>query len=149
MLKSGFQQRFKMLRDESGYNQTEFAENFKLRTGVNMTVSAVSNYERGQRVPEIGLLQTMADYFGVTLDFLMGRTDNRKETSAASLVPDGFEFKSMDDILKILYLKLVSDGKLKAGDPLPEVAVRILMDKLAAGSEIVESFKTTGGKSTK
>lgn len=149
MIKMSLGGRLRMLRTENSLTQDEFRELFELKTGKHLSIAGYSNYENDKRFPDKKTLNLFCDFYDVTMDFIMGRTDNRKGTSAASLVPDGFEFKSMDDILMILYLKLVADGKLKAGDPLPEVAVRIIMDKLAAGSDIVESFKETGGKSNK
>ena len=38
-----------------------------------LSPSVVSRYERGDREPTIGTLVELADYFGVTADYLLGR----------------------------------------------------------------------------
>ena len=37
---------------------------------------SVSTYERGKNYPEVRNLMILADYFGVSIDYLVGRTDN-------------------------------------------------------------------------
>lgn len=39
------------------------------------TVRAVAYYESGEREPNIAALIALADFFGVSLDYLCGRTD--------------------------------------------------------------------------
>ena len=36
------------------------------------------HYETGDREPKMATLIALADYFGVTLDYLVGRTDEEK-----------------------------------------------------------------------
>ena len=60
-----------------------------LRIGAGMTQSnlaavlnysdkAVSKWERAESIPDIEVLKEIADLFGVSVDYLLGRT-NRKE----------------------------------------------------------------------
>ena len=42
--------------------------------GVKRT--SIYTYEKGLNYPEVRGLITLADYFGVSLDYLVGRTDN-------------------------------------------------------------------------
>lgn len=37
---------------------------------------SVYGYEKGNNFPEIPVLIALADYFGVSTDYLLGRTDN-------------------------------------------------------------------------
>lgn len=53
------------LRSRRGMTQTRLAEI------LNYTDKAVSKWERGEAVPDIGVLKQIADYFGVTVDFLL------------------------------------------------------------------------------
>lgn len=64
-----FSQRLKEIRKASGKKQREAAEylNIKLRT--------YQGYEMRETEPSISKLIALADYFDVTLDYLMGRTD--------------------------------------------------------------------------
>ena len=51
------------------YKRQELAELF------GSTQSAISNYESGTREPDISLLMRFAEYFDVTVDYLVGSTD--------------------------------------------------------------------------
>jgi len=46
----------------------------------DLGISEVSyqNYELGRREPKVETLNKLADYFGVTIDYLTGRTENPK-----------------------------------------------------------------------
>ena len=37
---------------------------------------SISIYEKGKHYPEVRNLMILADYFGVSTDYLLGRTDN-------------------------------------------------------------------------
>lgn len=129
MYKMGFADRFKMLRLARGFNQTEFSENFKQVTGVHMTAAAVSNYERGLRVPEVPLLQTMADYFGVSVDFLLGRTAEKKETVP---VEDGLKetnvlYKKYSEIFDAYVRRITDEGIIKDGKELTEEHLKLFL----------------------
>ncbi|MPM28318.1 hypothetical protein SDC9_74839 [bioreactor metagenome] len=64
-----FGERFKQLRKEKGLTQDKLGEIFFLNK------SSISKYENNNNVPEIEALQAFADYFGVSVDYLLGRTD--------------------------------------------------------------------------
>lgn len=66
---SGFSETLAALRRGAGLTQAELAE----RLGISK--SAVSMYERGNREPELGLLEAMADLFGVSVSALLGRDE--------------------------------------------------------------------------
>ena len=60
--------RIKELRLENEWKQIELAK----RIGVDRT--SVSSCEGGKRIPDIFILCGIADEFGVTLDYLVGRS---------------------------------------------------------------------------
>ena len=66
-----FAERMKLLRKEKKKTQSEMAEflGIKLR--------AYQYYESGTFYPEIPNLIKLADYFGVTTDYLLGRSAER------------------------------------------------------------------------
>ncbi len=43
---------------------------------IGVTRFSVYTYEKGLNYPEVRCLITLADYFKVSLDYLVGRTDN-------------------------------------------------------------------------
>ncbi len=60
-----------MLRKEKGLGQKELASYLNLSTGT------ISNYENGVHSPDLTTLDKLADYFGVTTDYLLNRTQIR------------------------------------------------------------------------
>lgn len=64
--------RLKSLRNDKGITQTD------LGNIVNVGKSTISQYESGISSPDYDILQKLADYFNVSLDYLLGRTDNPK-----------------------------------------------------------------------
>lgn len=48
----------------------------RLALDLNMSQNTVSRYETGEREPGIAELVQMADYFRVSVDYLIGRTDD-------------------------------------------------------------------------
>jgi HTH-type transcriptional regulator, competence development regulator len=42
---------------------------------INVTKVSISGYENGNRTPDTETLQKLADFFNVTTDYLLGRTD--------------------------------------------------------------------------
>ncbi len=48
----------------------------KLALDLNMNQNSISRYETGEREADYNALIKFADYFNVSLDYLMGRTDN-------------------------------------------------------------------------
>lgn len=64
-----FQDRLRELRLERGVTQEQIA---KL---VNMSKMAVSHWERGNSEPSIEQLKILADFFDVSIDYLVGYAD--------------------------------------------------------------------------
>ena len=62
--------RLKELRKAKGISQ------LKLAMDLNANQNTISRYETGEREPGIVELITLADYFDVSVDYLIGRTDN-------------------------------------------------------------------------
>lgn len=61
--------RLKELRKAKGISQ------LKLAMDLNMNQNTISRYETGEREPGINELIRIADYFNVSVDYLVGRTD--------------------------------------------------------------------------
>lgn len=64
--------RLKELRTKKGISQ------LRLATELNTTQNTISRYETGEREPGIDELIKIADYFNVSVDYLIGRTENPK-----------------------------------------------------------------------
>ena len=57
---------------------------------LNMAQNTISRYETGQREADYKTLILFADYFGVSLDYLLGRTDI-PDISRGGANGDGFQ----------------------------------------------------------
>lgn len=71
--------RFRTLRLQMGLSQTEFRSLYNEKYNRNYTAAAISQIERGKRMPELGALLDFADFYGVSLDYLLernGKYDN-------------------------------------------------------------------------
>ena len=62
--------RLKVLRKAKGISQ------LKLAMYLNTNQNTISRYETGEREPGINELIKIADYFHVSIDYLLERTDN-------------------------------------------------------------------------
>lgn len=66
-----FSKRLAQLRKENNYTQKELADKFGL------TPKAISFYELGQRDPSNELIIKFSKFFNVSIDYLMGTSDDR------------------------------------------------------------------------
>ncbi|MBE6712042.1 MAG: helix-turn-helix transcriptional regulator [Ruminococcaceae bacterium] len=64
--------RIKELRKQKGISQ------LKLAMDLHTNQNTISRYETGKREPGIEELIRLAEYFEVSIDYLVGRTDNPK-----------------------------------------------------------------------
>ena len=94
------------LRKSSGLTQEEFAKK------IGVSRSAIGNYEKGVRRPDFETTEAIADYFNVSLGYLMGRDESDKELYdryREQLVAREKEKKIIE-----LYRKLNTEGQQKA-----------------------------------
>lgn len=66
------QNNLRKLRKEKGLSQIAV----QMQTGIEQAL--ISKYENGERVPPTETLMQLVDFYGVSMDYIMGRTD-RKE----------------------------------------------------------------------
>ncbi|GMQ65228.1 helix-turn-helix domain-containing protein [Vallitalea maricola] len=64
-----FVKRLRQLREDRGLKQKDIA---KL---LNITTSAYGYYEQGKRNLDMNTLKTLSDYYNVSTDYMLGRTD--------------------------------------------------------------------------
>lgn len=81
----------KKLRNEKGLSQEELA------SIINVSKSTIGMYEQGNRMPKAdATLKKLAEYFNVTIDYLMGFSENRHPTPA--ITEDYVTFPVLGDI---------------------------------------------------
>ena len=67
-----FAQNLIRLRKQMKITQVEFAEK------INYSDKAVSKWERGESIPDVAVLKGIADFFGVTVDFMITEHANEE-----------------------------------------------------------------------
>lgn len=66
-----YNERLKELRTKSGETQGQ------LSAAVGVSVKQIVRFEKGEQKPGLDNLWKLADHFGVTIDYLVGRSDKR------------------------------------------------------------------------
>lgn len=62
----------KVLRKQKGLTQIAL----QMKTGIDQAL--LSKFESGERVPPTDTLMILADFYGVSIDYILCRTDNPK-----------------------------------------------------------------------
>lgn len=110
---STFGERFKALRLEKKMTQKDLADKFFLN------YTSISKYENNKAIPELDLLQRIADYFDVTVDYLLCRTNDKNSTVYKSNfeghtytveIDKGVQRKITQDELNLMIKKLKAVG---------------------------------------
>lgn len=105
-----FKERLRMLRTNKGISVAMLAQE------IGLSVSSVQQYESGKRYPSRKVQRIIADYFGVEIDYLIGKTeaDDIKKIKTFKLSDEAraFEFlrkyRNADDTTKEIVNKLIS-----------------------------------------
>ena len=92
--------RIKLLREEKGLKQEELAKI------LSIAPSTIGMYERDAREPNDEIKIKMAEYFGVSIDFLLGKSDVRNPDKIKNIITD----------VKLIPVPIV--GRVPAGEPL-------------------------------
>jgi len=96
-----FAQRLKSLRKETHTKQSQISDL------LGFGPSAISNYETGRNEPSFNELIKIADYFNVSIDYLVGRSEikNSNKKYTFSDFYKNFEDISVADSLKLIMAK--------------------------------------------
>ena len=88
-----FSNRLKELRTGNALTQKELAAK------LNVSQNAIFNWENGKREPSIDMLKQIADFFGVSLDYLTGNViHNTPHTIAAHFDGDEYTKEEIEEI---------------------------------------------------
>lgn len=83
--------RLKELRKARKYKQTDLAEVLSCSQGV------YSRYESGEREPPFDIMKKLADFYGVTIDYLMGGAATTEQTAPQPTPPPAQEKAPADN----------------------------------------------------
>ncbi|MGP0576015.1 helix-turn-helix domain-containing protein [Paenibacillus peoriae] len=111
------------LREHKGLKQEELAQS------LGITRAALSHYEKNRRKPDFEILTKLADIFGVTIDYLVGRTSH----PAVKLDSDVREFVdqlelSDEDILQRFNLTI--DGRTLSEEEAKRFIAFVRMERM-------------------
>ena len=97
--------RIKLLREEKKIRQDELAK------VLSISPSAVGMYERDEREPNDEITLKLAQYFEVSTDYLLGKSDNRNSDIPVSKIPilgtvkAGYDWLAEENIVDYITLK--------------------------------------------
>ena len=107
---------------------------YKVAKEAGVTQTALSNWKNGRNTPSAPTLQKIAEYFGVTVDYLMtGKEDSKKESQ--------FKPKDQKDIKEILANTeqlLKQDGLMFDGDPASPEVIESILSAMQIGMEMAK-----------
>ena len=83
--------RLKHLRKMNNFTQEEIAKR------LGMARTTYSGYESGARDPDPETLKKIADYYGVSVDYLLGRDDSRQYGAFFKALKEKYPGVNIDD----------------------------------------------------
>lgn len=105
-------EKIKELREKNGKTQLDVSK------ALDVTYQTIYKYEKGIAVPPADAILKLAEYFNVTTDYLLGRTDNpdmlNEPIQIAASMKDGLDISDMDDDEKEFindFVKMVRNKK--------------------------------------
>ena len=130
---SNFHVRVKELRTSRKLSQQELADFLKI------SKSSVNMYERGEREPGLDMLETIADFFNIDMDYLMGKSD----IPHRYLVQDTEKITAEEQQLITIYKNLNTEGK----NQLMEQAINLSeLPKYKKDSEVKYAYRVAHTK---
>ncbi len=123
---SSFASRLKEIRKDKQLRQKDLAD------ALGLAQTTIANYEQSTRFPDEPTLSRIADFFGVTLDFLMGRSDRRSPTTGGEVLPQ-------EPVKLGLSAKKYLDSLLEGNQA---VARKVILDSLGKRVPIQEIYST-------
>ena len=101
--------RIKELREENNLSQEELASELGLSKGI------ISLYEQGKRKPSLDVLIQLSDFFKVTLDYLLCRTNDRnnilESVEIAASTKNGIDLSKVSDRDKEIIMNIINTSK--------------------------------------
>ena len=89
-----FGKKLRSLREEKRLSQVELSKK------LNVTSQALSQYELGKRIPDAEMIIRIADFFDVSVDYLLDRTNERitVDNMKAILASDSAFARALDKL---------------------------------------------------
>ena len=131
-----FGDRLKSLRKSSGYTQKELGEK------LNVSGRVIGYYESNERFPDKDTLTDIADFFKVSVDYLLGRTDIKNNADDNKININKNE-KDVEELLEETMSQILGqDGLMLNGEIVDDNDLMLLRNALKNGIEYVKSMKS-------
>lgn len=107
---------------------------YRVAKEAGVTQTALSNWKNGRNTPSAPTLQKIADYFGVSIDYLM--TGKETEEKEPKLKPK--DERDIKNILANTEQLLKQDGLMFDGQPASQEAIDSILSAMQIGMEIAK-----------
>lgn len=115
--------RLKMARENKNLSKSDVAK------ALNIATSSMTYYEQGQTLPSIDKLYALADYYGVTMDWLCGRVNKNDAV-----------LKTEFDVAEVLLAALQFEGVELTTEVEADAFNKIEVAKFALTSQFLNQF---------
>lgn len=114
-----FKTRLRKLRENKDLTQEELAK------AIGVTRSSLASWETGRREPDFETVSKLADFFNVSVDYLLGRDDNSSQDDRQYVIDDD-ALEYLDELHKRPEMKTLFDVSRKASKEDIETAIAII-----------------------
>lgn len=123
-----FGERFKEERKSKGLTQEQLAKKFFLNK------SSISRYEKDAQIPEMPTLEKIADFFQVSIDYLLGKSDIKKQ----SIENEESEDKDIEQMIDEL---MEQQGLMLCGEPMSDTDKILLRNSIRSTIELAKTMR--------
>lgn len=130
-----FGERLKSLRKSLNLTQKELGEK------LNVSGRVVGYYESNDRFPDKDTLTKIADFFEVSVDYLLGRTNSKNNTNIDSLKIDENE-KDIEELLEETMSQILDQkGLMLNGQIVDDNDLVLLRNAIRNGIELAKTMQ--------
>jgi MerR family transcriptional regulator, light-induced transcriptional regulator len=125
-----FSTRLRKLRKSRHISQKDLAK------VLGLAQTTIANYEQGTRFPDERLLHSLADYFHVSLDYLLGRSDTENNNSdwlTALEHPLETSTKENLELIANQFIEFVMSGE-------KQLASRLILNRIKNGTSVKDIY---------
>lgn len=109
---------------------------YKVAKEAGVTQTALSNWKSGRSTPTTKTLQKLADYFGVTIDYLMTGKDESEQKEATLTKRDERDIEKILDQTRDQLLS--QEGLMFDGQPATPEAIDSILSAMQVGMELAK-----------
>lgn len=107
---------------------------YKVCKDTGITTASISNWKAGRYTPKQEKMQKIADYFGVSIEYLMTGKDTNEKNSVLTKRDE----KEINDILLNTEQLLQQEGLMFDGDPASPEAIESILSAMKIGMEMAK-----------